>query len=122
LQLQLKYKIKQKEELMCGLYSPIKERCYLDVLKIKKQKSKEIYDLCELPELGVVPKYMHAQVIRASRFGQPKSAFKLERIPVPEVGPHGCLLYVMAAGINYNNVFSASGKPVDVITARNKKK
>ena len=106
---------------MCGLYSPIKERCYVDVLKLKKQKSKEIYDLCEIPELGVVPKYMHAQVIRASRFGQPKSAFQLEQIPVPEVGPHDCLVYVMAAGINYNNVFSALGKPVDVIAARNKR-
>jgi crotonyl-CoA carboxylase/reductase len=30
------------------------------------------------------------------------------------------LVYVMAAGINYNNVWAALGIPVNVIAARNK--
>jgi crotonyl-CoA carboxylase/reductase len=64
---------------------------------------------------------MLAQVIRAERFGEPRDAFKLESIPVPELGPRDVLVYVMAAGGNYNNVWAAMGIPVDVIKARQKK-
>ena len=34
---------------------------------------------------------------------------------MPEIGPREVLVYVMAAGINYNNVWAALGIPVDVI-------
>ncbi len=64
---------------------------------------------------------MRAQVIRASRFGDPREAFADEQIAVPEVGPREVLVYVMAAGVNYNNVWAAMGIPVDVIKARQKK-
>ncbi|MET0385180.1 MAG: crotonyl-CoA carboxylase/reductase [Polyangiales bacterium] len=83
--------------------------------------AKELYALGEIPELGNVPPFMHAQVIRESRFGEPKDAFQLEQIPVPEIGPHDVLVYVMAAGVNYNNVWAALGIPVNVIKARQKK-
>src|SRR3990172_2801080 len=76
---------------------------------------KEIYELGELPPLGEVPEYMYAQVIRRERFGQPAKAFAREKVPVPEIGPKEALVYVMAAGINYNNVWAALGSPVDVI-------
>jgi crotonyl-CoA carboxylase/reductase len=39
-------------------------------------------------------------------------------IVVPEVGPRQVLVWIMAAGVNYNNVWAALGKPVNVIAAR----
>lgn len=83
--------------------------------------TKEIYAMGEHPPLGEVPEKMHAHLIRESRFGEPKDAFQVEQIPVPEIGPHDVLVYVMAAGVNYNNVWAALGIPVNVIKARNKK-
>ena len=82
--------------------------------------AKEIYEIGDVPPVGEVPKYMYAQLIRAERFGEPKDAFKVEKIEVPEIKPDEALVYVMAAGINYNNVWAALGTPVNVIAARNK--
>jgi len=81
----------------------------------------EILDLGDMPEQGVVPKNMHAFVVRQDRFGEPESAWQREVIPVPEIGPLDVLVYVMATGINYNNVWAALGTPVDVIADRQKK-
>jgi crotonyl-CoA carboxylase/reductase len=81
----------------------------------------EVRELGDVPELGVVPSKMLAQVIRAERFGEPRDAFHLEAVEVPALGPHEVLVYVMAAGVNYNNVWAAMGIPVDVIKARQKK-
>lgn len=64
---------------------------------------------------------MHASVIRRERFGPPDQAFQSEVVDVPAVGRGQVLLYVMAAGINYNNVWASLGKPVDVIGARQRK-
>lgn len=83
--------------------------------------SKEIYQLGEIPPLGEVPQKMIAQVIRQDRFGEPKKAFQQEQIETPSLGPDEVLVYVMAAGVNYNNVWAALGIPVDVIGARLKK-
>jgi crotonyl-CoA carboxylase/reductase len=77
--------------------------------------TKRIYDLGQHPPIGEVPELMHAQVIRRERFGEPKQAFQREEIPVPSIGPDEALVYVMAAGINYNNVWAALGIPIDVI-------
>ncbi len=85
------------------------------------EKSTKIVRIGELPPLGVVPEKMYAQVIRAERFGEPIKAFQIEEIPVPEPGPREVLVAVMAAGVNYNNVWAALGYPVNVIAARNKK-
>ena len=71
--------------------------------------------LCELgqrPPLGVVPTEMHAVVVRQSRFGEPRAAFQREVIATPKIGPHEVLVYVMAAGVNYNGVWAALGKPL----------
>jgi crotonyl-CoA carboxylase/reductase len=84
-------------------------------------KTKDLYGLGDVPELGVVPANMLAQVIRADRFGEPRDAFRQEPLPVPALGPRDVLVYVMAAGVNYNNVWAAMGIPVDVIKARQKK-
>ena len=63
--------------------------------------------LAKLPEIGVIPRTMLAQVIRESRFGQPTVAFQEEIVPTPQPGPGEVLVCVMAAGINYNNVWAA---------------
>ena len=81
----------------------------------------EIFDLGKMPERGVVPKNMHAFCVRQERFGEPKKAWQREIITVPELGPKEVLIYNMATGINYNNVWAALGYPVDVIAERQKK-
>jgi crotonyl-CoA carboxylase/reductase len=81
---------------------------------------KDIYEIGEMPPIGVVPKQMYAQMIRQDRYGQPMSAFKIEKVETPAIGPDEVLVYVMAAGVNYNNVWAAMGIPVDVIGARMK--
>lgn len=75
----------------------------------------------DLPEVGVVPKTMRAQVIRQDRFGEPASAFRVEDIAVPVPQPNEVLIGVMAAGINFNNVWAARGTPIDVIANRQKR-
>ncbi|WP_295640442.1 crotonyl-CoA carboxylase/reductase [uncultured Methylibium sp.] len=82
---------------------------------------KSLYELGEMPPLGEVPRQMYASVIRSERYGQPKDAFKVEVIDVPKPGPGQVLVWVMAAGINYNNVWAALGQPVDVIASRRKR-
>ncbi len=81
---------------------------------------KEIYEIGQIPPIGDIPKKMYAQVIRSERFGEPKDAFKIEIIDVPQIGDDDCLVFVMAAGINYNNVWAGLGVPVNVIKAREK--
>jgi crotonyl-CoA carboxylase/reductase len=57
---------------------------------------------------------MAAWVIRQEREGEPIDAFQLEEIEVPEPGAFEVIVRVMAAGVNYNNVWAAQGKPVSV--------
>ena len=80
----------------------------------------DLYPLGEAPPLGEVPARMHAQLIRESRFGEPLQAFAPEVVDIPPVGPDDALVYVMAAGVNYNNVWAGRGVPIDVIAARQK--
>ena len=47
-------------------------------------------------------------------------AWQVEVIDVPEPADDEVLVYVMAAGVNYNNVWAGLGIPIDVIGARNK--
>ena len=73
-----------------------------------------IYEIGDVPPLGEIPARMYAQVIRPERFGEPEKAFQIEEIEIPEIGPNDTLVLVMAAGINYNNVWAARGVPIDV--------
>ena len=86
-----------------------------------KSAPKDLYDLGDMPPLGEVPKNMHAFLVRQDRFGEPIDAWQREVIPTPELQPKDVLVYVMATGINYNNVWAALGYPVDVIKDRQKK-
>src|SRR5436190_22786970 len=66
-------------------------------------------------EPGELPATMAAWVIREERQGEPKNAFQVEELEVPEPGAFEVIVRVMAAGVNYNNVWAALGKPVSVM-------
>ncbi|MDH5929579.1 crotonyl-CoA carboxylase/reductase [Vibrio lentus] len=82
------------------------------------QETKDIYEIGEHPPLGFIPNKMYAQTIRKDRFGEPLKSMKCEVVDVPDIDDDECLVLVMAAGINYNNIWAGLGKPVDVIKAR----
>jgi len=75
-------------------------------------------DITEVSKLdvqpGELPATMAAWVIRPDREGEPITAFQLEEVEVPEPGAFEVIVRVMAAGVNFNNVWAALGKPVSV--------
>ena len=76
----------------------------------------DAFEVGRIPPVGEVPPRMYAQVIRPGRFGEPEEAFQVEVVDTPRPGPDEALVMVMAAGINYNNVWAARGVPIDVTT------
>src|SRR5438128_5419041 len=82
--------------------------------------AQDLYEVGRIPPAGTVPARMHAQVIRPERFGEPERAFQVEVIDTPHPGPGEALVLVMAAGINYNNVWAARGIPLDVTKVHGK--
>jgi crotonyl-CoA carboxylase/reductase len=82
--------------------------------------AKELYEVGEAPPIGEVPPKMYAYLVREDRFGPPKQGFQVEVVDTPEIDDDEVLLYVMAAGVNYNNVWASLGMPVNVIAARKK--
>jgi len=83
--------------------------------------SKDLYPITEQPPVGHVPSQMYAWVVRAERFGEPTQVFQIEAIDTPEIADDEVLVYVKAAGVNYNNVWAGLGIPVNVIKARNRR-
>ncbi|WP_280401715.1 crotonyl-CoA carboxylase/reductase [Nocardia carnea] len=81
---------------------------------------RKLYEFGEVPPVGEVPTHMYASLIRRERFGEPTQAFVTEVVETPAPGRGQVLIWVMAAGINYNNVWAALGHPVDVISLRQK--
>lgn len=79
------------------------------------KRTSKIYDVGMLPELGTVPEKMYAWALRNDRLGEPINAFRQELIDVPEPGYGEVLTANMSAGINYNGVWAALGKPKNVI-------
>ena len=78
----------------------------------------DLVPLGQLPPLGQVPRRMYAQTIRSSRFGPPRHAFQREIVQIPSLEPDEVLVAVMAAAVNFNNVWAAKGFPLDVIKNR----
>jgi crotonyl-CoA carboxylase/reductase len=73
-------------------------------------------DLNTVPaSLGILPEKMLAVCIRKEREGEPRSAMQIEEVPVPEIGATEVLVLTMAAGVNFNGVWAARGKPVSVL-------
>ncbi len=81
----------------------------------------DLYQMNDMPRLGHVPQKMYAWVTRAERYGEPLDSFQLEVLDVPEPGDDEALVYIMAAGINYNGLWAGRGQPVDVIAQRRKR-
>ncbi len=73
---------------------------------------KELYEVGEIPPLGHVPKNMYAWAIRKERHGDPDTAMQVEVVPTWTLDSHDVLVLVMAAGVNYNGVWAALGKPI----------
>ncbi|GAA1008238.1 crotonyl-CoA carboxylase/reductase [Acrocarpospora pleiomorpha] len=78
------------------------------------------FPIGSIPPLGEVPRRMLAQVVRQDRMGEPIDAFQIEEIDTPSLKADEVLVAVMAAGINYNNVWAARGIPIDIVAARQK--
>src|SRR5262249_57039821 len=64
--------------------------------------------------VGETPEKMLAAVIRKEREGEPTKSMLIEEVTVPEVGPGEVLVLTMAAGVNFNGVWAARGRPVSV--------
>jgi crotonyl-CoA carboxylase/reductase len=69
--------------------------------------------------VGALPEVMKAVTIRKEREGDPIKAMQIEEVPIPEVGANEVLVLTMAAGINFNGVWAARGKPVSVFKMHN---
>ena len=83
-------------------------------------EEKKIYAIGEVPPLGFVPEKMFAWVIRKDRHGNPMQSFIEEEFDVPQIGPNEVLVFVMAAGVNYNGVWAGLGKPISVLDVTKK--
>jgi crotonyl-CoA carboxylase/reductase len=73
---------------------------------------KDLYEVGEIPPLGHVPSKMYAWAIRRERHGEPDQAMQIEVVDTPVLDSHDVLVMVMAAGVNYNGVWAALGKPI----------
>ena len=62
----------------------------------------------------IVPNKMRAWTIRTERLGS-MDAFCDEMVDVPEPSDNEIIVKIMAAGVNYNGVWAALGKPKNVI-------
>ena len=80
----------------------------------------DVVPIGSLPPVGDVPDRMLAQLVRSERMGDPRTAFQIEEVDTPTPGPGEVLIGVMAAGVNFNNVWAARGVPIDVIASRQK--
>lgn len=78
------------------------------------QPTKDLYEIGEIPPLGHVPTKMYAWAIRRERHGEPEKAMQLEVVATPAIEADEVLVMVMAAGVNYNGVWAALGKPISV--------
>ena len=78
---------------------------------------KDLYEIGEIPPLGHVPKNMYAWALRPDRHGPPEDAMQLEVVPTWELDSNEVLVFVMAAGVNYNGIWAALGEPVSVFRA-----
>ena len=76
---------------------------------------KDLYEIGEIPPLGHVPANMYAWCIRQDRHGPPEQAMQVEVVPTWPIDSNDVLVLVMAAGVNYNGVWAALGKPVSTL-------
>ena len=77
--------------------------------------NKDLYEIGEIPPLGHVPASMYAWVVRKERHGPPEQSMQVEVVPTWTLDSHDVLVFVMAAGVNYNGVWAALGEPVSTL-------
>ena len=82
------------------------------VIPLRPQQPKDLYEVGEIPPLGHVPAKMYAWAIRRERHGEPEKAMQVEVVPTPTLDPYQVLVMVMAAGVNYNGVWAGLGRPI----------
>ena len=61
------------------------------------------------------PRQCTRWVVRKERHGPPEQSMKIEIVPTWPLDSHDVLVFVMAAGVNYNGVWAALGEPVSVL-------
>lgn len=78
--------------------------------------SKDLYEIGEVAPAGELPAQMHASLMRPENYNvdEPGKAFTIEVVDTPQPAAGQVVVQVMAAGINYNNVWAAKGVPIDV--------
>ena len=75
----------------------------------KEAEVKDLYEIGEIPPLGHVPAKMYAWAIRRERHGPPGRVPCSSRcVPTWAIGDDEVLVYVMAAGVNYNGVWAGA--------------
>jgi len=79
-----------------------------------EMSSKDLFEIGEIPPLGQVPARMYAWAIRRERQGPPESSMQIEVVPTWSIADDEVLVLVMAAGVNYNGIWAALGKPISV--------
>ena len=60
----------------------------------------------------IVPTQMYAWAIRRERHGEPDVSFQVEVVDTPKLESSEVLVFVMAAGVNYNGVWAGLGIPI----------
>ena len=55
---------------------------------------------------------MYAWAIRRERHGEPDQSFQVEVVDTPKVDSSEVLVFVLAAGVNYNGVWAGLGIPI----------
>ncbi|MEN2977024.1 crotonyl-CoA carboxylase/reductase [Tistrella bauzanensis] len=79
----------------------------------RSQPVKALYEVGEIPPLGHTPDQMYAWCIRKERHGNPDTAMQVEVVETPkDLAADEVLVMVMAAGVNYNGVWAALGRPI----------
>ena len=76
------------------------------------RRKRTLYEIGEIPPLGYVPAKMYAWAIRRERHGEPDKSFQVEVVDTPKVDSTEVLVFVMAAGVNYNGVWAGLGIPI----------
>jgi crotonyl-CoA carboxylase/reductase len=78
--------------------------------------NKDIYEIGEKIELGVIPEFMYAVTLREERFGEPNESMRIEKVKVPDyIDEYEVLIKVVVAGINHNVIWAGRGRPLNVI-------
>ncbi|WP_439406498.1 crotonyl-CoA carboxylase/reductase [Bradyrhizobium sp. DASA03076] len=80
---------------------------------------KNLYNVGEIPPLGYVPKQMYAWTIRRERHGPPETSMLVEVVPTWPIEEDEVLVFVLAAGINYNGIWAALGNPISPFDVHN---